>query len=175
MKEYIEVEHEGQTVRQYPDGALRHANGHFVVQHPLAAETIDRERSLELNERRWTMERENQRQEQEDTQRAYQRALVSRVAGAKTLPEATEKLAGHLVAELDAPTAPKEHGIRNYSAALDWVGKRAGLIEEKKHETLNVDKLALIVTPGTREHVEGLLQKLAAASGDASVSDAGSE
>ncbi len=149
-------------MRQYPDGALRHANGHFVVQHPGGADTIDGERSLELNARRWDMEHEKQALEQEETQRAYQRALVSRVAGAKTLPEATEKLAGHLVAELDAPTAPKEHGIRNYSAALDWVGKRAGLIEEKKHETLNVDKLALIVTPGTREHVEGLLQKLVA-------------
>ena len=175
MTEYIEVEYNGEMVREYPDGALRHANGHFVVQHPLAAETIDRERSLELNERRWDMERENQRQEQEETQRAYQRALVSRVAGAKTLPEATEKLAGHLVAELDAPTAPKEHGIRNYSAALEWVNKRAGLIKEKETGTVNVDKLALIVTPGTREHVEGLLQKLAAASGSVSDVDTVSE
>ena len=49
------------------------------------------------------------------------------------------------------------------------------LIEEKKNETVNVDKLALIVTPGTREHVEGLLQKLAAASGVVSEADTRSE
>ena len=175
MTDYTETEYEGETVRLYPNGAMRHDDGRFVTRYPSDAPIIDSELAVEYNARRWELERTRQAQEQEETTRAYQRALVSQVAGAKTLPEATEKLAGHLVAELDAPTAPKEHGIRNYSAALEWVEKRAGLIKEKETGTVNIDKLALIVTPGTREHVEGLLQKLVAASGDASVSDAGSE
>ena len=121
------------------------------------------------------MEHEKQAQEQEDTQRALQRALVTQIAGAKTAPDGMGHLGELLVAELAQETAPKEHGISNYVKALKNYGQMAGLIKEKKHETVNVDKLALIVTPGTREHVEGLLQKLAAASGVVSEADTRSE
>ena len=168
MTEYIEVEYEGQTVRQYPDGALRYDNGHFVIKHPGGGPTIDSELSPVYNARKADLKARQQAEFQEEVQRA----LVSQVAKDGTLPlrkTAGGEVAGwigNLGAEMRQKTAPKEHGISNYVKVLKEVGQMAGLIEEKKHETLNVDKLALIVTPGTREHVEGLLQKLVAASGD---------
>ena len=169
MTDYIEVEHEGRIVRQYPDGSLREPNGYWVTKHPGGAPTIDSELSPAYNARRWELERTRQAQQREDTQRAFQRALVSQVPGAKTLDGAVEQLAGSLVAELATDGAVKEHGIKNWVGGSDWALKHAGLIKEKENEpTVNIDK-AVFLAPGTREHVAGLLQSLVASDEDGDV------
>ena len=173
MPDYIEVEYNGETVREYPDGALRYDNGHFVIKHPGGGPTIDSELSPVYNARKADLKA----RQQADFRDEVQRALVSQVAKDGTLP--LQKTAGgevaswlgNLGAEMRHKTAPKEHGISNYVKVLKEVGQMAGLIKEKETGTVNVDKLALIVTPGTREHVFGLLQKLAAAGGDSDSGD----
>jgi hypothetical protein len=169
MTDYIEVEYNGETVRQWPDGSLRHPNGQLVAQHPLAAPTINQELSAEYNQRRWDEERAQGAERQAESQRAFQRALVSQVPGAKTLDGAVEQLAGGLVAELATDGAVKEHGIKNWVSGTDWALKQAGLIEEKQADNRQVNiENATFMSAGTREHVKGLLQKLAPADGSPS-------
>lgn len=160
---------------EYSDGSVRRPGDHgsgayFVRQPPYAAVTIDAERSQVLHERKRALKVAQEQEFQEEVQRA----LVSKVAGARTPAGAVGTWVGHLASEMDAKTAPKEHGISNYVKVLKEVGQMAGLIEERKHETVNIDK-AVILSAGTREHVEGLLQKLAAASGSVSDVDTVSE
>ena len=157
-----QIEYKEQEAYRYSDGSVRNASGHWLDKPPGAAVVIDKVRSQELHDRKAA----KRDREQAEFKAEVQRALVANVAGAKTPGGAVAKWYGHFAAEMDQATGPKEHGLLNYVKAAKEGAIVAGLIEEKKHETLNVDKLALIVTPGTREHVEGLLQKLAAASGD---------
>ncbi len=157
---------------EYSDGSVRRPGDHgsgayFVRQPPYAAVTIDAERSQELHERKRAL-KVAQEQEFKDE---VQHALVSQVASGNSLPlrkTAAGEVAGwvgNLGAEMRQDTAPKEHGISNYVKVLKEVGQMAGLIKEKETGNITIDK-AVILSAGTREHVEGLLQKLAAASGD---------
>ena len=160
MTEYTEVEHEGRIVRQYPDGALREPNGHFVVQHPLAAETIDHARSLELNQRRWEQERENQRQERDETQRALARSLVTQIAGAKTPADGMGAMGDILVTEMTGAGAAKEHGVSNYVRVMEKYGQLAGLIKEKVTDNRQVNIENLNLSPDASEHATMLLARL---------------
>ena len=160
MTDYIEVEHEGETVRQYPNGALRHANGHFVTRYPSDAPIIDSELSVEYNARRWDEERSQAAQEREETQRALARSLVTQVAGAKVPADGMGALGDILVAELAQDTAAKEHGISNYVKVMKEYGRMAGLIKEKEsQQTLNIDK-AVILSQDAEAHVAMLLERL---------------
>jgi hypothetical protein len=157
--QYTEVEYNGNTVRQYPDGALRQANGQLVAQHPLAAATITEETSPLLNKRRWDLEHARVAEEREETQRAIAASLMQQV-GTKSAPKALGKLSGLLVAEMAHETAPKEHGISNYVKVLKEVGQMAGLIQEKVTDNRQVNIENINLSPDAEAHVAMLLERL---------------
>ena len=156
MTEYTETEHNGEPARLYPDGSIRDTRGYWLTKPPGAADDITSDTAVAMVERKVA----KKRQEQDDAELEVQRALVSQVAGARTPARAFGKLAGNLVAELAAESAPKEHGVRNYTSAVDWVGKRAGLIQEKVTDNRQVNIENINLSQDAEAHVAMLLERL---------------
>ena len=156
MTEYTETTFNDQPAREYPDGSIRNEQGHWLTRHPGSATVIDSDRSQELHARKAA---KKQVQEQE-FQEEVQRALVSQVAGAKTPAGAVGAWVGHLASEMDAKSAPKEHGISNYVKVLKEVGQMAGLIQEKVTDNRQVNIENINLSQDAEAHVAMLLERL---------------
>lgn len=125
---------------EYSDGSVRRPGDHgtgavWVTKPPGAAVTIDETRSQVLHDRK-AAKRDQQRA---DYRAEAQRALVAELARGKSPAVAGGVLVGNVARELAAQGAAKEHGLKNYTGASDWVLKQSDLIQEKEKGTVNIE------------------------------------